>query len=427
MGQRGIADAATFMLNLSRSTFVRNVAATFGTRVLTLGLGLITGVIIARALGPVGRGNYYFAITVGGLLAQFGNFGLHAANTHFVAKRRDLLPILVGNSLAVTSAFTVVIVSLGIGLVMIRPGALPFGPAMFVLVVCFVTLSVAYLLMQNLALGLDQIRNYNIVEIGQSLLALLLLGIVIVIGPVTPVAVFAAGVGAMAVSTLWAFKKVLRLLPQRPLLRVSILRETFGFGLKAYLAAFAMYFVIRSDILVVDYLLGARATGIYSIAASLVDKLQMLPIAIGTLLFPRLSAIDDRDSQWSFARRAAVWTFVLVLASSVVGAVGARPAIGFLFGAAYLPSVAPLYLLLPGFVALSTNIVFMNYFASIGMPWFVVVSPALAAALNLLLNMLLVPGHGINAAAFASSVAYILMLLMSLAYIRLILRQRILR
>jgi Na+-driven multidrug efflux pump len=62
--------------------------------------------------------------------------------------------------------------------------------------------------------------------------------------------------------------------------------------------------------------------------------------------------------------------------------------------------------------------VLMNFLASCGMPLIAVYSPLVALVLNVALNLALVPSMGFAGAAVSSSVAYGLMLAMSLAYIR---------
>jgi O-antigen/teichoic acid export membrane protein len=90
---------------LINSDFVRKVAETFGTRILLIGIGLVTSVIVARILGPDGRGLYAVAATIGAIGVQFGNLGLHASNTYYVARDRSLLPALVGNPLLIGFVF----------------------------------------------------------------------------------------------------------------------------------------------------------------------------------------------------------------------------------------------------------------------------------------------------------------------------------
>lgn len=400
------------------SQFVRHVAETYTTRIFMVFLGLTTGVIVARALGPTGRGTYFVALTVGSILAQFGNFGLHASNTYFVSKDAGLLRRLTGNSLAIGAAFTGLVGVVGLVLSATAPDILPVHGALIPLIVVWVGLSVVYMLMQSLALGIGEVRSYNVVEIAHGVLGLALIGAVIVFGVIDPENIFAAGVIAMALGTGWIYWRVQRRCGGRPQPSSSLFRETFRYGVKAYAAAFAAFVVIRSDILVIDYLLGAEQTGYYSIAASLVDKLQILPITIGTLLFPRLSAVEERGLQWSMARRVAIGTFWLVLATCGAAALLATPAIRILFGSEFLPSVDSFYLLLPGTVALATNVILMNYLSATGLPPIVVIAPSIAALLNIALNLIMVPRFGIEGAAVSSSIAYTLMLAISIVYIR---------
>jgi Na+-driven multidrug efflux pump len=60
----------------------------------------------------------------------------------------------------------------------------------------------------------------------------------------------------------------------------------------------------------------------------------------------------------------------------------------------------------------------MNFFASCGMPMIVVYSPLIALLVNVSANLWLVPRMGFVGASISSTIAYGLMLLMSMLYIR---------
>ncbi|MDX1389259.1 MAG: hypothetical protein R3344_08715, partial [Acidobacteriota bacterium] len=83
------------------SDFVQKVIETFATRILLIGIGFATSVLIARILGPEGRGLFAVAGTIAAIGIQFGNLGLHSANTYSVARDRGKLPGLLANSLLV--------------------------------------------------------------------------------------------------------------------------------------------------------------------------------------------------------------------------------------------------------------------------------------------------------------------------------------
>ena len=67
----------------------RNVVETYLTRLLLIVIGFATTVIVSRSLGPSGRGLFAVAAAVAAIGIQFGNLGLHASNTYYVAKHRN--------------------------------------------------------------------------------------------------------------------------------------------------------------------------------------------------------------------------------------------------------------------------------------------------------------------------------------------------
>ena len=110
-------------------------------------------------------------------------------------------------------------------------------------------------------------------------------------------------------------------------------------------------------------------------------------------------------------------TLAMVLIAAIA-AVLAQPLVGLLYGPAFLPAVPAFLWLLPGVVMLGTNTIYRKAFASEGMPPISVWSPLLAAIANIALNFLLLPRIGIVGASIASTLAYGLMLVTSLVYMR---------
>jgi O-antigen/teichoic acid export membrane protein len=188
--------------------------------------------------------------------------------------------------------------------------------------------------------------------------------------------------------------------------------------MRAYLGSLAAFLVLKSDVVLVSYLRGDVETGYYAIAVGLADILLMLPTVVGTVLFPRLSALTDVGEKWRLARRVlGVMAPVMVLGLAATLAVG-RPLIRLAYGRAFEPAFSAVAWLVPGIFCLAVNMILMNLFASCGMPRIVVVSPLVALAFNVAGNLLVIPRLGFVGAAVTSSGAYALMLVMSLFYVR---------
>jgi O-antigen/teichoic acid export membrane protein len=150
----------------------------------------------------------------------------------------------------------------------------------------------------------------------------------------------------------------------------------------------------------------------------LADILLMLPMVVGTILFPKLSAAPDLATRWTLVRRVLRVMVPATLVGLVVTHFAAGPLIRLAYGAAFDPSTAAVFWLLPGIGFYAVNTILMNFLASCGMPLVVVYSPFLALLVNVAANLWLVPSLGFVGAAVSSSLAYGLMLLMSIVHIR---------
>ncbi len=398
------------------SDFVYKVAETFATRVFLVGLSLVTSVIIARILGPEGRGQYATAIVIGGIGAQFGNFGLHASNTYLVAQNRSLLSALLANSL---------VVSLGLGglgalvtwwIFAIWPTLAPIQGMLLALSLIWIPFTLAYMLLQNLQLGIQEVRSYNSIALFTKLLSVALLGSLILLHLVTVETVFASGFLIVLISCAWTFWKLWPHLTWPLKLSKPLFVEGIHYGFKAYLAAFFGFLVLRVDLLLVKQMLGSEQAGYYSTAANMADLMYMLPSTIGVILFPRMAALKTTEEKWALAVKASLGTGALMILLAVGGFLFARPAIQLLYGKAFLPAVAPFYVLALAMVFYGVNNIIANYFAAIGFPNFAVYIWVPMALLNIVLNLVLIPGWGIVGAAAASLVCYLMILVCQYIY-----------
>ena len=213
---------------------------------------------------------------------------------------------------------------------------------------------------------------------------------------------------------LWRMKRYLAasLMPS-----LSLFKRNIGYGLKAYFASLFAFIVLRVDILMVKFLIGATEAGYYSIATSMANMFYLLPVVIGTILFPTLSTMSTNREKWIFTKKVAIWLGLLMLVPAVIASVLIEPVIRLLFGEPFIPAAPAFIWLMPGIMMLSINTMFMNFFGSIGMPMITVYCPAGASIINIVLNIKLIPVLGIIGASISSVVSYGMMLCGSLSYI----------
>jgi O-antigen/teichoic acid export membrane protein len=195
------------------------------------------------------------------------------------------------------------------------------------------------------------------------------------------------------------------------------LKISLGYGFKSYIAAFFSFVVLRVDLLMVKHMLGFEQAGYYSIAANAADIFSICPLIVGTLLFPKMISIADEKQKFEIVKKVAFAIFVGMSALAVFSALFAKTVVITLLGETFIPVVPAFLWLLPGLVLFAANVIFMNYFASIEIPWVMIFSPGIAAFINVFLNLKMITQMGIVGASISSTISYSAMLLMSLIYL----------
>lgn len=412
-----LAECRDRMQHILASDFIHKVAGTFAARLLLILIGLVTSVIVARILGPEGRGLYAVAVAIGAIGVQFGNMGLHASNTYYIAKDASRLPSIVGNTIAVSVTVG------GCGSILawvvfaVWENIAPVHGLLLVMALLWIPFGLANVLLQNVLLGIQDVRSYNIIDVTTRIFGVFLITLIIILGLVNVEIVFAAGFLSLLASIIWILYRLRPYMSSYPLPSWNMLKENIHYGLKAYAAALFAFLVLRFDLLMINHMLDPEQAGYYSIAASMGDMMYMFPMIVGTILFPTLSALNSDQEKWQRAKTVAISITGVLIVFAIMAMLLAEPIIKFLFGVKFLPAVAPFVWLIPGIVLLSVNTILMNYFASIGMPLITVYSPSIALLCNIIVNMCLIPKMGIVGASISSVVAYGLMLVISIIYI----------
>ncbi len=402
---------------ITTSDFIHKVTETFVTRVLLLGIGLFTSILVARALGPQGRGQYAVIWVVAGIGVQFGNLGLHASNTYYVAQNRKLLPTLLSNSLWISAGLGGVGAFIAWIFFTIRPALSPLQGSPLVLALISIPISLAYLLMQQLLVGIQDIRTYNLVELAIKLLTVFLCGIVIVAHHTSVETVYIPSLIALAMGCFWIGKKLKTNYSGLPRPSFLLFKENIFYGFKAYIAAFFAFLAQKVSLLMINSALGAEQAGYFSISTTMADLVYMLPVVIGMILFPKLAEMQGKVLKWNLAKKVILLTTGIMIPITILSAFLAKQVVNILYGSEFLPAVPAFQWLMPGIFVLSINTIYMNYLASIGMPLITIYSPAIATILYILLNIQFISKWGIAGASIAAFFSYGTMLLLSILYI----------
>ena len=152
------------------SSITKNSSITFLSQILIFALGFITSIILARILGPTGKGIYALIILIPALMLKLGSLGIEAANVYFTGSKRYKIKDIVSNSLLSSILLSTILIILffGVSHLDIFQNFLdsnqitPFYLWLVVLTVPFSLLS-GFLI--SILLGAEKITIYNKINI----------------------------------------------------------------------------------------------------------------------------------------------------------------------------------------------------------------------------------------------------------------------
>lgn len=386
-----------------------DVFLTFAGKVITLGFGFATVAVIARELGTAGTGTFLVAYSLTLLLAQVGGLGLTSANPYFAARQPSRIAQIVSNSLWLAAGLGAILVAAGASIKLIAPGALEgLGWAPLAVTLAGIPGALAAYLLQSILLGEGRMVAYNSVEATQTMLTLVavVLGFALFDFQITGTLAVISASRYVAAGAYLAL--LLRRTPSLGFLDWALARKMFSYGSRVYVAIVLSYLIVRFDLLLVNAYLGRTEAGLYGVAATIAEGMFVIPMVVSLNLFPRVARGDPTEASAEVFRSIAVLYGILCLITIPL----AGPAIEAFFGESYSGATSLYYWLLPGIYAYGLVTILSSHFAGRGFPRAAMVIWVFGIVLNVVLNVIFLPGRGAWVASLTSSISYAVLLVL---------------
>ncbi|GIU83798.1 MAG: hypothetical protein KatS3mg008_0573 [Acidimicrobiales bacterium] len=381
---------------------------TTATNLLGTAVNVATGLLVARLLGPTGRGELSAIMTIPTLLGALATLGLPEALVWAAAAEREKSGRLLSTCLVLTLAASLIFAALGW---LLLPAALASQEPEVVRAARFYLLQVPVAAVMSVAPQTLRARGdfvvWNAVRTWFPLAWLLVL-----VGWSFPEHRSAAAVAmtfvavralltpvALGISVLRLDRRDLRPDPRQ-------VKRLLRFGIPNVLAVLPTMMNVRLDQVVMAAVLPARELGHYAVAVAWGTLSLPVLLAVGNVLLPRLAAEDDRARRRRMLIRAIRGGIVLSGVSGALLAASAPVAVPLLFGEAFASAVpAALILCLAGAVH-SLNWVLREAARGLGRPGAVLRAELTGLAVTVVGLALLLPRFDIVGAALATVLGY---------------------
>jgi|GEM_PF-295421 len=405
----------------------KNIVTSGSIRIVIMALTMIASWISARYLGVELKGKYSYFMTVSGLIWMVIDFGVHRSYPYFVKKQIEKTQYLFLWSLL---SFFSELIFLGIIGVLFKGFILKIigielSNLYLVLMLFLVTFTKLGMQLQAIHLGVDKVLDYSISQlISAFLVVLMLLTAFLFQFDVDRLFYVLIAVTAAAVVNIvyyflrnkWHFTTLksnadtyLSIKAKgffSSILDFTLIRNVYTSGVRVFVSSLLILLLIRFDIILIKRMLGFKDVGIYSIAAHIIDIMQLAANLVGALLLVKLTETDRLEQKWAIMRKLLIFFSIILLVSNICFVMFGKFLLATLFGLEFVPVYNAFIWLIPASFSLSFGSLFNNYLNSKGFPLVSIILPGIALLINLLLNIILIPRQGIAGAGLATSISY---------------------
>ena len=342
---------------------------------LTLFLGVIGSIFVARALSLESRGLYALVTTTAMLGIQFGTLGLPAANTYLISNHQRLSAGVLANTTMWFIASMIAIAIIEVVLALTVPSLSWLWSPMGLAVLAIAGTGLSLQLIQSILMGQLKIGSNNIADLIARVGTVSVMGLLWLSGTAS-VGTFVTGIAVMTgISVLYATRCTK--IPIRPAaLNKSVMKRQMTIGVRSYTACLLSAWTLIPTY-TVEARSGAEHLAYYHQASQICMMALIVPVALGTVLYPRLGqmkSISDRIRITLYSFKLSIMTMLVMVTGILITSPWIIPLI---YGERYEPSVALLMYMTPGVFGLGLCTVTQNSLFANGYPWMSIVPPAI--------------------------------------------------
>lgn len=386
---------------------LRDTLGILGTRVIWSVMGLVSGVVLARWLGPHDRGVLALVLLLPSTVLTLVKLGVSQATVFFINRKEATVDQVASNS---------VILALLLGLVssvfvwVTRDNLLhkvlndvPDWALLLALVRIPLLLLDNYLYSVLQATGQFGLYNRRLLQsegIRLLLVAIFVMGLNMGLAAAVATYTFIG-----LVNIVWLMLNMRETIHFSLAFDAPLLRRMLSFGIRSYVQVVTAHLLLRIDVYMVQAFLGPSQTAFYALALHFTELVLEVPQAIGLVLYPKLAALPEEQMHRLTAQSCRRTLMVTVPAAAALALVGPW-IITLWYGKAYAQAGAPLPWAAVGVAAMSIFVIITRDFTARQKQRVNTVSGLLALASNVALNIVLIPTWGIVGASFATAVAY---------------------
>lgn len=394
----------------------RNVTETFrfffdvlsvgSAKIIALLAFFVTNIVIARYLGPEGKGLVTIFTVVPHLVVSLSIIGMDKSANYVLGKRQ--YPD--GQVLAALICGALVALTIGVAapfLYFYFTWSPNYTTTLVALTIATALFEIVQRLSTGIMLGREMIFTYSFTRWVPSAVQMVYIIAVVMFATLsTEDVVFGVAIGTL-LSLIYSLVNVFRRFPFAPTFDFGCYRFMLGYGVASMVGEFLVMFNYKVQIFTLQFLGSIEQVGVYALGQNFSELMWQIPGAISAVV---LSRSANAASVEAFTEKIGVLLRISLYGCAAMAlglGVFLQFAIPLVFGDAFRGSATVVWILLPGVVGMIAFQILVTDLAGRGRPLIGALIIAPMVALNIGLGVLLAPAYGIAGAAAAASLSYL--------------------
>ena len=379
--------------------------------------GVVSSILIARTLGPEGKGlfNLFSLLTM--LIVEFGLLGINSGLLFYLTNQHKPLAEVHGSAIAYSLVSGIIVATIGISLMHFWQSILLGLPKNFIFLAFLLSPFLFYGgLWSNLMTGINLAPKVYKIQFFYSLLSVLGIIFLWTRNILTPSSVIYLSAVICLFSRLINFFILGRENGYRLNFSRFLFLNSLKYGLKIYPGFIANWLHFRVDQLMINWFIGVSGVGLYALSVHWAEMLWLIGFGIINAGLHRVAS-EDRESSYILTKKLFKLVFILSGSAGLLLALISKPLFSLMYGEQFNASVLPLIILIPGVVAWDVGRVLSQYISfNRGKPHLCTVAAIVGMIVNISGNLFAIPRWGINGAAITSTISYILVIIIVLFF-----------
>lgn len=386
---------------------IKDAFKVFTGQTLSFVIRFVTSILIARWLGSDGKGLYTSLLMVPNMMVTLGELGMRQSIIYYLGRKIYILNEIA--STAIITVMCIVLPMIAVCFVIFNTYYKDFFSAMVqVTAVFIIPTTMLVKVLSGVFLGLNRVGVYSKVAWIPATIELIFACIlVLVFGMGLEGAIISLVLGSVFTIFYGLYNVKNDIEFRFSYYSVKVAKSILSKGLLFALSLFIIQLNYRIDIFLLKGMVSMEDVGIYSVGVSLAEVLWQIPAAITVVILARTATSNNESQKYKVSQSLRV-SFFAMMSVSIIAIFMLNYLIPIIYGVDFIRSVSVNRILMIGVVIFTFYKILNSRIAGLGKPQITLILFIPCLFVKVGLNLWLVPHYGIEGAAWASNISYIL-------------------